>query len=125
MSIKQLFPSDIINIILQYAGNTTIIQLQDYFPNSLKYITINEKELKLINRENYRYIRKLNCSRSKNITDEDIQHLTHLMKLDCSDCHKITGNGIKHLVRLTKLDCASCFDIADKSIQHLVRLTEL
>ena len=41
MSIKQLFPSDIINIILQYTDNNIIIQLQDYFPDSLKYITIN------------------------------------------------------------------------------------
>ena len=68
MSIKQLFPSDIINIILQYSGNKVIIRLQDYFPDSLKYITIDENELKLINGDNYQYIRKLNCSDS-DITD--------------------------------------------------------
>ena len=50
MILKQLFPSDIINIILQYTDNNIIIQLQNDFPNSLKYITIDENELKLINK---------------------------------------------------------------------------
>ena len=92
MILKQLFPSDIFNIILQYSGNNIIIQLQNHFPNLLKYITINEKELELINRNNYRYIRKLNCSGSKNITDNDIQHLVRLTELYCGNCSNITNN---------------------------------
>ena len=89
MSIKQLFPSDIINIILQYSGNKVIIRLQDYFTDSLKYVTIDENELKLISRDNYQYIRKLNCHDS-DITDEDIKHLTHLTQLDCRYCQNVT-----------------------------------
>jgi hypothetical protein len=34
----KIFPVDVINIILPYADNNVIIQLQDYFPNPLKYI---------------------------------------------------------------------------------------
>jgi hypothetical protein len=73
-----LFPVDVINIILSYTDNQIIFQLQDYFPNPLKYITINGNELELINKHNYGYIRKLNCE----------------------DCNKITNIGIKHLVNL-------------------------
>ena len=114
MSIKQLFPSDIINIILQYADNNVIIQLQDYFPHSLKYITINEKELKSINKNNYQYIRKLNCFNSKNITDNVIKNLTQLTQLDCWYCPKITDEGIQNLVRLTELDCGDCPNVTTK-----------
>ena len=121
---QRLFNKDIIQIILQYTDNNVIIQLQDYFPHSLKYITINEKELKLINRDNYQYIRKLYCSES-DITDESIQCLTQLLYLDCSGCQNITDNGIIYLVRLTQLDCPFCPNITDASIQHLVRLTKL
>jgi hypothetical protein len=77
-----------------------IIQLQDYFPNSLKYITINEKELELINKNNYQYIRKLNCSNSKNITDNSIKYLTQLTKLSCMSCPNITDKGIQPSTRL-------------------------
>ena len=38
MILKQLFPNDIINIILQYTDNNIIILLQNDFPHSLKYI---------------------------------------------------------------------------------------
>jgi len=125
--IKHLFPSDIINIILQYTDNNIIILLQDYFPHSLKYITINEKELKSINKNNYQYIRKLNCFGSENITDEGIQNLVMLTELNCWNCPNITdaegigyyekytsiffiisNNGIRHLVRLTELNCDNC-----------------
>jgi len=122
---QQLFNKDIIQIILQYTDNNIIIQLQDYFPNSLKYITINKKELELINKNNYQYIRKLNCSNSKNITDKDIQHLVQLTKLYCWNCPNITDNSIQHLVQLTILYCWDCPNITDKGIQHLVQLTEL
>jgi hypothetical protein len=36
----ELFSLDIANIILQYSSNELVIQLQDYFPQSLKHITI-------------------------------------------------------------------------------------
>ena len=117
MPIKQLFPSDIINIILQYADNNVIIQLQDYFPNSLKYITINEKELELINKNNYQYIRELNCSNSKNITDNSIKYLTQLTQLNCVGSEGITDNGIQYLTQLTRLSCYGCPGITEKTQQ--------
>jgi hypothetical protein len=125
MSIKQLFPSDIINIILQYTDNNIIIQLQDYFPYLLKNITINEKEFELINKNNYQYIRKFNCSNSKNITNNSIKYLTQLTQLDCSNCPNMTDDDIKHLVRLTTLYCGNCPDITDYGIKNLVLLTKL
>jgi hypothetical protein len=98
MSIKTTVPSDIINIILQYTNNNIIIQLQDYFPNSLKYITINEKELELINKNNYQYIRKLDCYAS-DMTDKGIQCLTQLSNLNCGSCYNISDNGIQHITQ--------------------------
>ena len=59
----ELFPVDVINIILSYTSNNMIIQLQDYFQYGLKYITIRWPELKLISEYNYRYIRKLDCTK--------------------------------------------------------------
>jgi hypothetical protein len=114
MILQELFPSDIFNIILPYSGNDIIIQLQNHFPNSLKYITINEKELELINKNNYQYIRKLNCLGSNNITDNDIQHLTRLLYLNCHDCPNITDNGIQHLTQLTQLNCWDCPKVTTK-----------
>ena len=89
---QQLFNKDITQIMLLYTEPKLIISLQDYFPHSLKYITINETELKLINRDNYQYIRKLDCSDSKNISDDDIQHLVRLTVLNCENCQNITDN---------------------------------
>jgi hypothetical protein len=97
---RRLFPSDIINIILQYSDNNIIIQLQDYFLHSLKYITINEKEFELINKNNYQYIRKFNCSNSKNITNNSIKYLTQLTQLDCSNCPNMTNDDIQPSSRL-------------------------
>ena len=110
---QRLFNKDIIQIILQYTDNNVIIQLQDYFPHSLKYMTINGKEFELINKNNYQYIRKLNCSNSKNITNNSIKYLTQLTQLDCSNCPNMTDDDIKHLVRLTTLYCGNCPKMAD------------
>ena len=43
-----LFPKDIVNIILLYSGNKIIIQLQNYFHNLLKHITITEPSSGLV-----------------------------------------------------------------------------
>ncbi len=65
----KLFPKDIINIILLYLDNKIIIQLQNYFPNLLKHITIIGKELELIHKNNYVLIKKLDCYKYKTITE--------------------------------------------------------
>ena len=102
----------------------------------MKHIIITGKEIYEIHKNNYQYIRKLNCSGSKNITDNDIQHLTQLTQLNCWDCPKITdaegigyyekytciffiisNNGIQNLVRLTELYCWRCQNITDKMKQ--------
>ena len=77
--LTELFPVDVIYIILPYADNDIIIQLQDYFPHSLKYIMINANELALINKNNRGFIRELDCGVCDKITDIDIQHLANLI----------------------------------------------
>ena len=52
-ALTTLFPVDVINMILPYLCNEIIIQLQDYFPNPLKHIVVNDYELELINEHNY------------------------------------------------------------------------
>ena len=46
-------------------------------------------------KKNYQYIRKLNCSNSKNITDNGIKYLAQLIQLDCMNCSKVTNDGIQ------------------------------
>ena len=48
----ELFPSDIINIILPYSDNAIIIHLQNYFPKLLKHITIYKQEIFEIHKNN-------------------------------------------------------------------------
>jgi Leucine-rich repeat (LRR) protein len=120
MNYLELFPADVFNIILLYSGNETIIQLQDYYSDTLKHITISEPELKLIDKNNYKYIKKFDCSLgSRKITDDIIKSLPNLTELNCEKCHQITDDGIQHLTRLTKLNCHFCMGITDASIQHL------
>ena len=121
----KLFPVDVINIILSYTCNKLIIQLQDCFPMPLKHITIICLELKLINKHNHKYIRKLNCHSYRKITDNDIQWLENLTELNCSNCIKITDKGIQRLTNLTKLNCSNCRKITDNGIQRLTNLVEL
>jgi hypothetical protein len=124
----ELFPVDVINTILSYSCNKLIIQLQDYFPQPLKYIMVSSRELELINRHNYQYIRKLDCSDCENITDDNIQACENLTELYCSDCPKITNNSIRHYLlceNLLALNCRGCDEITDDGIQHLVNLMKL
>jgi hypothetical protein len=126
--LTDLFPVDIINIILPYADSSIVIQLQDFFPNVLKYIIINEKYLRLINQHNYQYVRELRCIDWKEITNNDIEHFSlckNLTKLNCGRCEKITDECIQHFLYLTELDCSSCPKITDASIGHLFGLTQL
>jgi hypothetical protein len=106
-----LFPFDITNIILQYAGNDTIIQLQNDFPHSLKYVLITCHELELINENNYQYIRKFDCNNSNNITDNDIKKLINLTELQCAWCINITDASIQYLTNLTELSCRECHNV--------------
>jgi len=145
----ELFPSDIINIILPYSENAIIIQLQNYFPKLLKHITVYKHEIFEIHENNYQYITafdcngvvgkdidtyqsiikhlvnltELNCSDS-HLTDASMKHLVNLTELNCSHSH-LTDASIKHLVNLKKLDCCGCYRITDASIKHLVNLSNL
>ena len=124
--LTKLFPSDVINIILLYTCNKLIIQLQDYFMQPLKYITVSDPELKLINKHNYQYIRKLNCNYNfPNISDEDLQYLSNRVELNCGDYSDVTDVGILYLVNLTKLNCAHTLKITNNSIRRLINLTKL
>ena len=76
----ELFPVDIVNIMLLYSEKSLIIQLQNYFPILLKHLTIIGKELQIINVHNYKYIKKFdssNCLRCPNIIDESIMNLVN------------------------------------------------
>ena len=133
-TLIELFPSDIINIILPYSDNAIIIKLQNYFPKLLKHITVYKQEIFEIHGNNYQYITAFDCNgvvgKDIDTYQSIIKHLVNLTKLNCSDSH-LTDASIKHLVKLTKLDCIRCDKIigrngiTDQSIQHLVNLTEL
>ena len=74
--LTKLFPADIINIILPYT-DYIVIQLQDYFPQALKHITILGEELFEIHENNHKYITKLDCSNCYRVSDTSIQHLVN------------------------------------------------
>ena len=50
-TLIELFPSDIINIILPYAGHALIIDMQDYYPMLLKNIVINSDTINKVNQK--------------------------------------------------------------------------
>jgi hypothetical protein len=115
-TLVELFPNDIIHIILRYSENTLIVKLHNYFPKLLKHVFLNPLEIKLIGKNNYKYVAMFDCNHFRDITDELIMCLVNLTKLYCSGCPKITDVSIQHLVNLTELDCYECPGVTTQQI---------
>ncbi len=123
--LNKLFPTDLINIILPYGGKELVLDFQQYYPHLLKHITVYSQDLIWIDKNNYKYIIKLDCSHNKEITDETISSLVNLTELYCVGCDQLTVRALKYLTNLIVLNCAFCGKITDQSIGNLVNLTEL
>lgn len=122
--LNELFPKDIINVILLHSENWLIIQLQNYVPYMLKYIELTVKDIFDINENNYQFVTNLDCFCSHRMTDELISQFVNLKKLKCIYCRNITDTSICKLVNLTELFC-SHNKITDASICNLVNLKKL
>jgi hypothetical protein len=89
-TLIELFPYDIIHVILQYSADILIFKLQDYFPKLLKCVKLNGQNIKLINKNNYQYIIRLDYYSTRNLTDASIQYMVNLVELNCMMCKNIT-----------------------------------
>ena len=58
-TLIELFPLDLINIILLYSDSKIIVHLQNYFPHLFGHIIINGEDVALINKNNYKYVNPL------------------------------------------------------------------
>ena len=115
---QQLFDRNIIQIILLYAEPELVLLLQNICPQSLKHIAITLNVIKLIDAQNYGFVRKLDIYDAMRFDENIFVNFCNLTELDCSYCPQMTDQGLQHLPLLTKLDCDECHQITDHGLQH-------
>jgi len=95
---------------------TNKIQITDLYDVQRKYLRkLDDKIL-----SNYKYVKRLNASNNKNITN--INHMTKLKELDASGGCGIDDKGISNL-NLEKLDICNNHKITN--VNHMSNLQEL
>ena len=95
--------------------NTNRLRIINFCTIGNKYLNkLNDKILK-----QYDYIKYLNISCNKKITNEGIKYMTQLHSLNASRNEKITDEGIKHFIQLHELYASDNPNITDKGIIHI------
>lgn len=100
----------------------TIKRLIEMFFNFVPTKCTNQ----IINLEIFEFVRKIDLSHCRLLTDRTLKSLKSVKCINLSSCSKITDKGIKYLSRESKINeinLSGCFQITDIGISYLSEVT--
>ena len=141
--VSKVLPDAIIEMIISYCRDRTIIYFQKKFPRLLQTMTITntnaicqqlQQHIRKMTIYNYNYNKAikyfanliyLSCHNNKLITDDIFVELPNLLTLHCGNCDNVTGRTLFYLINLMELYCGRCKNIDDCAFVGLSRLERL